>query len=58
MPDFTVGNLIDILYFNFGVEFVRLWQIILNGYLLRLLLGISPAYEVTYGCSVSNQSWQ
>lgn len=38
MPDLAIGNLIAILYFNFGFEFVRLWQIILNGYLLSYWL--------------------
>lgn len=42
MPDLTVRNLIAILYFNFGFEVVRLWQIILNGYLLRLLVKHLP----------------
>lgn len=56
MPNLTVRNLIAILYFNFGFKVIRLWQIILNGYLLRLLVGKTPAYVVTYACSVSNQS--
>lgn len=51
MPDLAVGNLIAILYFNFGFKVVRLWQIILNGYLLRRLVGNSPpnspAYQIT-----------